>query len=254
MTRLGVNDFHQLPSTHELWAAAFSPRGDLLVTKQIGADMSVYDVQSGDLLKSLPDKDDNGGAPVFSLDEQKLMTHQGSRATVWSTRTWSQVNSVNADGQVLRVASFDPSGKLVITGDGDGIAKLWSISEPGDAQLLATLPPDNRDVISATFDPSGRFFCTYSRDGTTHSWGVEVPRCNLIGEIATIRDPGVPTFSQEGGSLMTVSMEKASSEVEVVGKLWNLNPMSGSTEQIKLWVEVRTGTAEILVKRAQCVY
>ena len=93
---------HQLPSTHELWAAAFSPRGDLLVTKQIGADMSVYDVQSGDLLKSLPDKDDNGGAPVFSLDEQKLMTHQGSRATVWSTRTWSRVNSVNADGQVLR--------------------------------------------------------------------------------------------------------------------------------------------------------
>ena len=45
---------------------------------------------------------------------------------------------------------------------------------------------------------------------------------------------------------MTVSEVEGEKTVEAIGRRWDLSPVDGTAEQIKLWIEVRTGTVEDL--------
>ncbi len=110
----------------------------------------------------------------------------------------------------IHSAAFSPDGKQVLTGSGDGTAKLWDLS----GRELQTFAGHNSWVSSVTFSRDGTQVLTGSQDGTAKLW-------DLSGhEIQTFRGhaDGVTSvaFSPDGQKVLTGSIDRTA-------KLWDLS-------------------------------
>src|SRR5207302_1918457 len=79
---------------------------------------------------------------------------------------------------LLTNAAFSPDGRMVVTANDDGTAKLWDVAT---GQARATLSGHTAGVQSAAFSPDGRLVVTASADGTVKLWDVATgqPRATL---------------------------------------------------------------------------
>ena len=85
------------------------------------------------------------------------------------------VNSVFAEtlSSVLSVA-FSPDGKLLATGDVDGLIRLWQVV---DGQQLLTLKGHTGWVWAVTFSPNGKTLASGSNDSSVRLWDVVEGYC-----------------------------------------------------------------------------
>ncbi|MFT6436662.1 MAG: hypothetical protein ACJAVI_004732, partial [Candidatus Azotimanducaceae bacterium] len=67
-------------------------------------------------------------------------------------------------------ASFDPTGKYVVTASGDKTAKVWEWNAEDGGKPICTLIGHTQSVTSASFDPTGQYIVTASEDGTARVW------------------------------------------------------------------------------------
>jgi WD40 repeat protein/uncharacterized caspase-like protein len=106
--------------------------------------------------------------------------------------------------------AFSTDGKQVLTGSGDGTAKLWDLS----GRELQTFAGHDSGVSSVAFSRDGTQVLTGSQDGTAKLW-------DLSGyEIQTFRGhaDGVTSvaFSPDGQKVLTGSIDRTA-------KLWDLS-------------------------------
>ncbi len=155
----------------KLWAAALSPKGDLIATAGANAGGSKGLVRIWSFGKAQPLYELEHELPVhgvaFSPDQDRLVTGGADRAAhVWSTATGKRLSrSLKHDNAVDRV--FLSSGPAVLT-----------ISEHREARLFPD--PDNPavfvnlrhfgGVLDAGFSPDGTRIVTASRDNTARIW------------------------------------------------------------------------------------
>src|SRR5262249_27067108 len=64
--------------------------------------------------------------------------------------------------------AFSPDGKWVLTGSGDGTARLWDLSSTIPVSIL--LEGHRESVMSVAFSPDGRRVVTGSYDNTARVW------------------------------------------------------------------------------------
>jgi WD40 repeat protein/GTPase SAR1 family protein len=117
-------------------------------------------------------------------------------------------------GVVFGVA-FDPSGKMLASGSGDGRVTLW---DAPTGKLLRTLEAHGDYVSSVTFDPSGGTLASGSGDGTLKFWDASTGkllrtiegRGNYVSSVA---------FNPSGGTLASGSNNVVKLWDAVSGKL-----------------------------------
>jgi GTPase SAR1 family protein len=62
---------------------------------------------------------------------------------------------------------FDPSGRILASGNSDGTVKLWDVS---NGHLLRTLERNGGYVLSVTFDPSGQILAAGNNNSDVRLW------------------------------------------------------------------------------------
>lgn len=169
--------------------------------------------------------------------ESRLDNHQDFDALIESIRTGRQLQTLDAqdkpeihqrvkdvlqkafyrikeihrfvghDAKVLSL-SFSPDGKIIVSGGGDGIIKLWERS----GRLLFSIKGHELGISSIRFSPDGQSIASASADGTIKLW-------NLKGQ---------PLHTLEGheGMVMSVSFSPdgrmlASAGEDGTIRLWN---------------------------------
>ncbi|MEM6837307.1 MAG: NB-ARC domain-containing protein [Cyanobacteria bacterium P01_C01_bin.120] len=77
---------------------------------------------------------------------------------------------------ISRICSvvFQPSGKLLVAGDGNGIIHLWC---PENQKQVATIDGHKAAIRSMAFSPDGRLLASGSEDNTTRIWDFEKRQC-----------------------------------------------------------------------------
>ncbi|MHC1764642.1 MAG: WD40 repeat domain-containing serine/threonine protein kinase [Verrucomicrobiia bacterium] len=133
--------------------AVFSPDSRRLATGAQEA-ISLWDVNSGEKVRSLPMPEDAGGQAAFSPDGQQLAVpgFTNPKVWIWDVATGQLVTNLLHPSGVY-YARYSPDGKHLATTCWDGYVRVF---DTWDWRQVAISPPYGDELYCAEFSPDGR--------------------------------------------------------------------------------------------------
>jgi WD40 repeat protein len=191
--------------TAPIYAVAFSPDGQRLLTGGADNTARLWDLSTGEEIGILQ----GHGGPVlsvaFSPDGQQLLTGSVDQAAklwdaaVTSERPEQMVLNFKAHGDVIGSVAFSPDGRRLVTASWDHTARVWDAAT--GRELLAL--KGHRDYVNcAAFSPDGQRIVTSSDDGTARIWEARTGRA-LRTLTAHPSRVGSAAFSPDGQRIVT---------------------------------------------------
>jgi WD40 repeat protein len=119
-----------------MFAVSFSPAGNALVASSgAGGRGYVWDLETGQLI-DLPSQGGTLGQIAFSADGARVVATASANgaAFVSSSRTGMVLDQFGAGQSQMFGAAFSPDSRFLLTGNLDGVARLWAV---GDYQVAA---------------------------------------------------------------------------------------------------------------------
>jgi len=156
-------------------SAAFSHRGDLVVTGSDDGAANIWDLANGGLVRTLGAR----GVPVtstaFSPDGALVVAGSYDGAVrLWNVRKGTLRRKLPASNEPVYDAAFSTRGDLLVTAGYDGAARIWRTDT---GRLLRTLRAKDGPVFSAAFSPDGTLIVTTSGyDGNVRLWNTATGR------------------------------------------------------------------------------
>jgi len=193
------------------YGAIFDPTNQHVVSwgrERDGGSIRVWDAKTGELTAEVVDEGsihgaifDDTGEYILSWRNLQLFDGMfsadvGSSAWLWDAATGRVVSSTNHDGSA-RGASFDDTGRRVLTWSEDGKIWIWD-STTGVELATSEHAADVYLTVGSTFDRTGKRVLSWSDDNGARVWDVgwSVPRPSnqaLIQEVCErkLRGPAI---------------------------------------------------------------
>jgi WD40 repeat protein len=112
---------------------AFSPDGKRLAAGGENNLVKVWDVQTGDVLQSLPGHRGDVFTVAFSHDGRWIASGgKDSTVKVWDSRTGKLVHSFRGHTSLVSSLAFSMDGKRLCSGSRDKTVKVWDVSKLGE--------------------------------------------------------------------------------------------------------------------------
>jgi WD40 repeat protein len=171
-----------------------------IVDQQIGRSENVDAVLIG--LDALPDATSEGIRQHVLRLEMSAVNAIDSAWRNWTSAWGERVVLAGHAGPVLAVA-FSPDGTRVLTGCGDGTARLWEVAT---GKPVATLAGHVNLVSAVAFSPDGIRVLTASADHTARLWDAVTGKVlvSLAGHTGPIT---AVAFSPDGTRVLTGSQD-----------------------------------------------
>ena len=202
--------------TDAVFALSFSLDGKLLASGSGDKTIKLWEMPSGNYLKTLEEYRSDVNAVSFSPDGKLLAS--GSKdylldqtIKLLEMPSGKYLEVLRGHTNFVNAVSFSPDGKLLASGSADQTVKLWKIPS---GRLLKILEGHTADVNTVSFSPDGKLFASGSGDQTIKLW--EMPSGNLLktleGHTENVR---AVSFSPDGKLLASGSWDKTV-------KLWEI--------------------------------
>ena len=154
----------------------FSPDGSTLVAGSYDADVRVWSVRNGELVRLIEDLPASMFAMSFSPDGKWLATAGADRIVyIWDTATWKLARKLTGQPEMISALEFSPDGKRLATG---GFSELtvahpvtlivWDVET---ARQLRVVPAPRR-VGAVAFSPDGKQIATSFGEKSVNLWQV----------------------------------------------------------------------------------
>jgi WD40 repeat protein len=193
----------------------FSPDGQLLVAGGYGTTVPVWDIASGELVRTLDTgaRVKGGLTPAFSPDGKILAVGNRNATTcLFDVATGKLLHELpNGSTHGLR---FNPSGTRLAIGYVDGSVRIWSVA---DGRLLAERKTPAQEIYAVDWSPDGSLLATCGLKGAITIW--------RVGEdLEVVRELPAPEwvidvkFSADGRTLVTSGGTQAPGERTV--RVW----------------------------------
>ncbi len=172
---VGTGNELQLLATEQaaVESIAFSPDGTKLVGTARGAPHSLWDVESGRLLRTFPAETSWINKGVAFSPDGSIIASNGSLGTVqlWNPDTGESIRTLKGEETWygLQCIQFSPDGKTLATGWYDSTIRLWDVNT---GTIRHTLTDHEEMVSTLTFTPDGKTLVSGSRDETIRLWDV----------------------------------------------------------------------------------
>ena len=159
-----------------LKTVAFSPDGTLIAAtrwpEQLGAGLDgtdVWDRTTGEIRFSTEEHADAG---TFSPTGELLATTSALSGSIhlWDVDSGALVRSFETAAP-SRDLDFDPDGKLLASGDLDGVIRLWRVDDGTIASVLDARAAALRSIV---YSPDGSRLASVDDDGIVRVWALEV--------------------------------------------------------------------------------
>jgi WD40 repeat protein len=167
-------------------SVAFSPDGARLASVDTHGPVSLWDVGTGQEVRTLDSKDSWVRSAAFSPDGTWLVVASSEKIKVWVAATGEELHTINERmGSVVNVV-FSPDGRQLASASSDGTVKVWDAAS-GKEQRAFHGHTDK--VCSVAFSPDGTRLASAGHDHQLKIWDTASGK-----ELRTI-DPGLPVFN-----------------------------------------------------------
>ncbi|HKU75800.1 MAG TPA: caspase family protein [Pyrinomonadaceae bacterium] len=172
---------------------AFSPDGTLLAAGDLSFPINIWDVRTGNHLRTIRDRQENANSLVFSFDGKTLIAgHYEKAVKFWSVSSGELVRPINERASVQSVA-LDPSGAFLATSTSAGTISLRLSS---DGSLIRDFNAHTSAINTVAFSRNGKILISGSDDGTTKLWSAGDGR--LLLSLVSFEDGNWLTYTPEG--------------------------------------------------------
>ncbi len=169
---------------------AFSPDGKELVT---AADQTtLWDVETGQRLRTLGDRNDRAVAVAYSRDGSEIVTASSDSTSIvcWETKTGRKIRTVGKTDKVDADprAAFSPDGTRAAnsTSDEPTTVRLWDVHS--GAELRSLHLEDGAWVNSLAISSDCRFILTGTENSTVVLWNAETGNAIRTFDLHDIKD------------------------------------------------------------------
>src|SRR5579871_2166748 len=199
--------------TNVIVCADWSPNGRTLATGSSDLTVRLWDVQTGQTLRTLKGHSGEVGSVAFAPNGRTLATGSNDHTVqLWDVQTGQTLRTLKGHSGEVGSVAFAPNGRTLATGSNDHTVQLWDVQT---GQTLRTLEGHSGSVYSVAFAPNGRTLATGSNDRTVRLWNMQTGQelQTLEGHSGTVYGVG---FAPEGHTLATGSHDRTV-------RLWRLD-------------------------------
>ncbi|NCT45919.1 MAG: WD40 repeat domain-containing protein, partial [Microcystis aeruginosa G11-09] len=137
-----------------VYSVNFSPDGKTLVSGSWDNTIKLWDVETGQEIRTLKGHDNSVYSVNFSPDGKTLVSGSADNTIkLWNVETGQEIRTLKGHDSSVRSVNFSPDGKTLVSGSGDKTIKLWNV-ETG--QEIRTLKGHDSVVYSVNFSPDGK--------------------------------------------------------------------------------------------------
>jgi WD40 repeat protein/serine/threonine protein kinase len=117
----------------KIYALAFSPDGQRLVSGSSDRLLRIWDVQGKSLMATLASHSSEIYAVAFTNDGSRLVSAGRDRTIrVWDTERWEEITQLHGHTSLVYCLAFSPDGATLASGGGDEAVRLWGTSPWSD--------------------------------------------------------------------------------------------------------------------------
>jgi WD40 repeat protein/serine/threonine protein kinase len=222
----------ELPAQPEPVAAlAFRPDGSAFVTGGQDGKARIWETTSGKPLGAPINHRWAIAAVAFRSDGALVLTAGGNTVRLWQAATGeAAAPPINHSGPVY-AAAFRPDGRQIVTGGENNTVWVW---ETATGASVGKPMIHRASVVGVAFAPDGRTILSGAHDRVARLWS------------AGTSDPLGPALTHPGRVLCVAFSADgrfvASGDDLGYIRTWTVpDPIPGSPERIRLWVEAITG-------------
>jgi len=148
---------------------AFSTDGQALIINSGSTNIKLLDAATGKEIKQfgVNVKDYPIG---ISPDRKKVLVQGSNGITVWDLESAGKLFTIDSTSNYTNTAIFSPDGKLIGTGDKEGMVACWD-AETG--KELKKFDGASEEISDLAFSPDGKLLLAGSADETARLWDIE---------------------------------------------------------------------------------
>jgi WD domain, G-beta repeat len=188
---------------------SFDPTGARLAIVSWGRPTArVVDVASGNEVFALEEHGSPPSEVAWSPDGESIATASAGSVRIFDARTGSQRFAIPGIGSQVHSLDWNPDATRLVTGNGDGTAQVWQVTEGGGREVATLSAHDTRTSITGVaFSPDGSRVMT----GDLAITAASVWDLSLTGDAELANLPagagalGVVDFTSDGRQLVASS-------------------------------------------------
>lgn len=199
-----------------------SPDDTRVATGDGNGTARVWDLNSGELLATLPNHQGTVWSVTFSPDGMTLVTTDDGRTRFWDVgclnATSDNANCLTRElgghTNLVYTGAFSPDGTQLVTASADQTAIVWDAATGAPEQVLRG---HSSEVNSAAFSPDGTKVVTASADQTLRVW--DLANCNPDCAFVELTGPAgalwTAAFSPDGKYIIAASDDQNAYKFDV---------------------------------------
>jgi WD40 repeat protein len=175
----------------------FSPEGKSLATGCVDGVVRLWNPETGELRRVLPENGDRVTVSAVSADGKTLVAGQANgRILVWDTATAQLRAVLNAHREAVTAVVLTPDGTSLVTCGKDQVVRVWGLGADGLRRTLKDTPSAIPQAITISPD-GGTVAAWYGKGKEARLWDARrgEPQARLQGPDTEVEKPG---FSPDG--------------------------------------------------------
>lgn len=158
-----------------IFGLRFSRDGQTIVTGNFNGTVKLWDVKTGQVIRTLDGHTDLVYKGVFSPDEKLLAScSRDGKIKIWDVASGRELKTLVGHTRPVKAVAFNPEGKFLASSSNDGTVRVWNVATGVMEHSFVHIPPKDGDpsVYSVLFISGGRIIAAANGDGTISYWEV----------------------------------------------------------------------------------